>query len=73
MNFRLLTSLLTFPCPASLVPYIERQFDTEQEPFLANIGHLDDLLSDESFHSFRNLRIRAKFPKLKARKVEVDQ
>ncbi|KAK7684199.1 hypothetical protein QCA50_012523 [Cerrena zonata] len=52
--------------------------ENQQTRFFDNLGHLDGLLSDESFCSFRKLRVRAKilkpvkFPKLQTRKVGVE-
>ncbi|KAK7683262.1 hypothetical protein QCA50_013524 [Cerrena zonata] len=51
---------------------------SEEEKFTEQAGHLDSLLSHKSFRSLRKLRIRIhvqnppEFPKLRARKVEVD-
>ncbi|KAK7683249.1 hypothetical protein QCA50_013511 [Cerrena zonata] len=63
-------------CKLRLSP--QNMSDGGQRQFSADVGRLDDLLSDEMFQSFRTLRIRAplresiKFPELKARRVEVN-
>lgn len=52
--------------------------DPENKLFSGEIGFLDDILSGETFHSFRKLRIivfgikHIKFPKHKERKVDVE-